>query len=129
MDGALGSSRSRLRCRSARDGVRELGAVERGHLFVDNHAIWRARRVLDVDAARGRAIPERAIRRRPRRALRALADHLDGVTAYGRLGEEMAFIKDRLAELAGIVGEALAEPPPAAVAEICRYRAPKAPSA
>ncbi|KMO36451.1 hypothetical protein [Methylobacterium aquaticum] len=61
--------------------------------------------------------------------LRALADHLDGVTAYGRLGEEMAFIKDRLAELAGIVGEALAEPPPAAVAEICRYRAPKAPPA
>lgn len=55
--------------------------------------------------------------------LRALADHLDGVTAYDRLGDEMAFIKDRLAELAGIVGEALAEPAPAAVAEICRYRA------
>ena len=61
--------------------------------------------------------------------LRALADHLDGVTAYGRLGEEMAFIKDRLAELTGIVGEALAEPEPAAMAEICRYRAPKAPLA
>lgn len=62
-------------------------------------------------------------------AVRALADHLDGVTAYGRLGAEMAFIKDRLAELAGIVGEALAEPAPAAVAEICRYRAPKVPPA
>lgn len=62
-------------------------------------------------------------------ALRALADHLDGITAYGRLGEELAFIKDRLAELAGVVGEALAEPPAAAVAEICRYRAPKASSA
>jgi hypothetical protein len=58
--------------------------------------------------------------------LRALADHLDDVTAYGRLGDEMAFIKDRLAELTGLVGEALAEPTPAAVAEICRYRALKA---
>ncbi|BAU94157.1 hypothetical protein MPPM_5552 (plasmid) [Methylorubrum populi] len=56
-------------------------------------------------------------------ALRALVDHLDGITAYGRLGAEMAFIKDRLAELAGIVGDALAEPTPAAMAEICRYRA------
>ena len=62
-------------------------------------------------------------------ALRALAHHLDGITAYGRLGEEMAFIKDRLAELAGIVGEALAESEPPAMAEICRYRAPKAPPA
>lgn len=61
-------------------------------------------------------------------ALRALADHLDGITAYGRLGAEMAFIKDRLAELAGIVGDALAEPTPAAMGEICRYRAPKASS-
>ena len=56
-------------------------------------------------------------------ALLALVDHLDGITAYGRLGAEMAFIKDRLAELAGIVGDALAEPTPAAMAEICRYRA------
>lgn len=56
-------------------------------------------------------------------ALRALVDHLDGITAYGRLGAEMAFIKDRLAELAGIVGDALAEPTPTAMAEICRYRA------
>jgi len=56
-------------------------------------------------------------------ALRVLADHLDGITAYGRLGVEMAFIKDRLAELAGIVGDALAEPTPAAMGEICRYRA------
>lgn len=62
-------------------------------------------------------------------ALRALVDHLDEVTAYGRLGDEMAFIKDRLAELAGLVGEALAEPTPAAMAEICRYRAVKASSA
>lgn len=60
-------------------------------------------------------------------ALRALANHLDDITAYGRLGAEMAFIKDRLAELAGIVGDALAEPTPAAMGEICRYRA-KAPS-
>ena len=59
-------------------------------------------------------------------ATRAIADHLDGVTAYGRLGEEMALVKDRLAELAGLVGEALAEPAPGAVAEICRYRAAKA---
>lgn len=56
-------------------------------------------------------------------ALRALADHLDGITAYGQLGAEMAFIKDRLAELAGIVGDALAEPTSAAMGEICRYRA------
>jgi len=62
-------------------------------------------------------------------ATRAIADHLDGVTAYSRLGEEMALVKDRLAELAGLVGEALAEPPPGAVAEICRYRAAKAPAA
>lgn len=55
--------------------------------------------------------------------LRALADHLDDITAYGQLGAEMAFIKDRLAELAAIVGDALAEPTPAAMAEICRYRA------
>ncbi|MDE4916280.1 hypothetical protein PQI07_37605 [Methylobacterium sp. 092160098-2] len=60
-------------------------------------------------------------------ALRALADHLDDITAYGRLGAEMAFIKDRLAELAGIVGEALSEPTPAAMGQICRYQA-KAPS-
>ncbi|ONF45974.1 hypothetical protein [Methylobacterium radiotolerans] len=59
-------------------------------------------------------------------ARRALADHLDDITAYGRLGAEMAFIKDRLAELVGIVGDALAEPTPAAMGEICRYRA-KAP--
>ena len=60
-------------------------------------------------------------------ALRALADHLDDITAYGRLGAEMAFIKDRLAELAGIVGDALAEPTPDAMAEICRYRAKASP--
>ena len=60
-------------------------------------------------------------------ALRALADHLDDITAYGRLGTEMAFIKDRLAELAGIVGDALAEPTPAAMGEICRYRAKASP--
>lgn len=57
--------------------------------------------------------------------LRALVDHLDGVTAYGRLGDEMAFIKDRLGELTGLVGEALAEPAPGVVAEICRYKALK----
>jgi hypothetical protein len=57
-----------------------------------------------------------------------LADHLDGLTAYGRLGDEMAFIKDRLAELTGLVGEALAEPTPAAVAEICRYKAKSDPA-
>jgi len=39
----------------------------------------------------------------------------------------MAFIKDRLAELAGIVGDALAEPTPDAMAEICRYRAKASP--
>ncbi|MCY1640661.1 hypothetical protein [Methylorubrum sp. SL192] len=41
----------------------------------------------------------------------------------------MALVKDRLAELAGLVGEALAEPAPSAIAEICRYRAAKAPAA
>ena len=59
-------------------------------------------------------------------ALRALRDHLDGVTAYGRVGDDLALIKAALADLAGAVGEALAEPEPGAVDEICRYRPGKA---
>jgi predicted transcriptional regulator len=69
-------------------------------------------------AARLAAAAERSGLTAAELAARAIADHLDGVTAYGRLGEEMALVKDRLAELA-----------PSAIAEICRYRTAKAPAA
>ena len=59
-------------------------------------------------------------------ALRALRHHLDGVTAYGRVADDLALIKGALADLAGAVGEALAEPEPGAVDSICRYRPGKA---
>ena len=59
-------------------------------------------------------------------ALRALRHHLDGVTAYGRVRDDLALIKASLADLAGAVGEALAEPEPGAVDSICRYRPGKA---
>ena len=55
-------------------------------------------------------------------ALRALRNHLDGVTAYSRVADDLALIKSALADLAGAVGEALAEPEPGAVDSICRYR-------
>ncbi|MCW6511331.1 hypothetical protein [Lichenifustis flavocetrariae] len=54
--------------------------------------------------------------------LRALRDHLDSVTAYGRVTDDLALIKSALADLAGVVGEALAEPEAGAVDAICRYR-------
>lgn len=59
-------------------------------------------------------------------ALRALRFHLDGVTAYGRVNDDLALIKGALADLAGAVGEALAEPEPGAVDSICRYKPGKA---
>ena len=59
-------------------------------------------------------------------ALRALRHHLDGVTAYGRVGDDIALIKGALADLASAVGEALAEPEPGAVDAICRYKPGKA---
>ena len=59
-------------------------------------------------------------------ALRALRHHLDGVTAYARVADDLALIKGALADLAGAVGEALAEPEPGAVDSICRYRPGKA---
>ena len=59
-------------------------------------------------------------------ALRALRDHLDGVTAYARVADDLALIKGALADLAGAVGEALADPEPGAVNSICRYRPGKA---
>ena len=55
-------------------------------------------------------------------ALRALRDHLDGVTAYGRIGDDIALIKAAISDLASVVGEALAEPEPGAVDSICRYK-------
>jgi hypothetical protein len=59
-------------------------------------------------------------------ALRALRHHLDSVTAYGRVIDDLALIKGALADLAGAVGEVLAEPEPGAVDSICRYRPGKA---
>ena len=59
-------------------------------------------------------------------ALRALRHHLEGVTAYGRVSDDLALIKGALADLAGAVGEALAEPEPGAVDSICRYKPGKA---
>ena len=59
-------------------------------------------------------------------ALRALQLHLDGVTAYGRVVDDLAQIKTGLADLAGAVGEALTEPEPGAVDSICRYKPGKA---
>ena len=59
-------------------------------------------------------------------ALRALRHHLDGVTAYARVSDNLALIKGALADLAGAVGEALAKPEPGAVDSICRYRPGKA---
>ena len=54
--------------------------------------------------------------------LRALRDNLDGVTAYARVADDLALIKNALADLAGAVGEALADPEPGSVDAICRYR-------
>ena len=54
--------------------------------------------------------------------LRALRDNLDGVAAYARVADDLALIKGALADLAGAVGEALAEPEPSTVDSICRYR-------
>ena len=54
--------------------------------------------------------------------LRALRNSLDGVTAYARVADDLALIKGALADLAGAVGEALADPEPGSVDAICRYR-------
>ena len=54
--------------------------------------------------------------------LRALRNELDGVTAYGRVSDEINAVKDAIALLTSVVGEALAEPPPDAVGAICRYK-------
>lgn len=54
--------------------------------------------------------------------VRALTDHLDGVTAYGRITDEVNAVKNHVATLAGLIGEALAEPPPGAAEAICRYK-------
>ena len=56
--------------------------------------------------------------------LRALANHLDGIVAYGRMIDELNRVKDGLANLAGVVGEVLAEPNTEAVGAICRYKPP-----
>lgn len=61
--------------------------------------------------------------------LRCLRDGLGGVAAYGRVADELGLIKTSLMELAGLVGEALAEPDERSVGEICRYKPPKVPRA
>ena len=58
--------------------------------------------------------------------LRALRNDLDGITAYARVADDLALIKSALADLAGAVGEALADPEPGSVDAICRYRPGKA---
>lgn len=60
--------------------------------------------------------------------LRALRNELDGVVAYGRMTDELNLVKDGLAALAGLVGEALAEPASGEVQAICRYKPPVASS-
>ena len=82
---------------------------------------------LDVDlAARLAAAAERSGLTPADIALRALRNDVDGVTAYARIGDDLALIKDALADLAGAVGEALAEPEPGGLDSICRYRPGKA---
>jgi len=54
--------------------------------------------------------------------LRAVRNDLDGVTAYARITDEVNLVKDGLAALTGLVGQALAEPTPGEVAAICRYK-------
>jgi hypothetical protein len=54
--------------------------------------------------------------------LRALRNDLDGVTAYGRITDEVNLVKDGLAALTGLVGQALAEPAPGEVDAFCRYK-------
>jgi hypothetical protein len=78
---------------------------------------------LDPDlAARLATAAERAGLQPADIVLRALRNDLDGVVAYGRVTDDLALIKGALADLAGAVGEALAEPEPGAVDSICRYR-------
>lgn len=78
---------------------------------------------LDADlAARLTAAAERVGLSPADIALRALRNDLDGVTAYARVNDDLALIKDAIADLAGAVGEALADPEPGAVDAICRYR-------
>ncbi|KAB1070583.1 hypothetical protein [Methylobacterium planeticum] len=60
--------------------------------------------------------------------LQAVRNELDGVTAYGRITDEVNLVKDRLAALVALVGEALEPPAPGEVDAICRYK-PAAPSA
>lgn len=59
-------------------------------------------------------------------ALMALRNDLDGITAYARVAADLALIKEGLSDLAGAVGEALAEPEPGSVDSICRYKPGKA---
>ena len=61
-------------------------------------------------------------------ALRALRNDLDGITAYARIGDDLALIKDALSDLAGAVGEALADPEPGGLDSICRYRPDRSPT-
>ncbi|NEU12711.1 hypothetical protein G3T14_11250 [Methylobacterium sp. BTF04] len=55
---------------------------------------------------------------------RALRNDLDGIVAYGRMYDEINLVKDRLATLASLIGEVLAEPAQSEMAAICRYKAP-----
>ena len=78
---------------------------------------------LDPDlAARLAAAAERTALQPADIVLRALRNELDGVAAYARVNDDLAQIKDALAALAGVVGEALADPEPGTVDSICRYR-------
>ena len=78
---------------------------------------------LDTDLAERLAVAAKTTGLAPSDiALRALRHHLDGVTPYGRVIDDLAQIKTGLADLAGAVGEALAEPEPGAVDAICRYK-------
>ena len=54
--------------------------------------------------------------------LRALRNDLDGLVAYARVTDEINLVKDHLAALAGLVGQALADPAPGEVKAICRYK-------
>jgi hypothetical protein len=54
--------------------------------------------------------------------LRAVRNEIDGVTAYGRITDEVNLVKDRLAVLTALVGEALEPPAPGEVDAICRYK-------
>ena len=78
---------------------------------------------LDPDrAARLAAAAERTGLQPADIALRALRNDLEGITAYARVADDLALIKGAIADLAGAVGEALADPEPGTLDSICRYR-------